>query len=100
MEKNTKTRGTVTTQANTELCQKLSYADTATTSVPRLLAYIDYVSKNGGKIDLSKITHEELNTLIQWHDRGLIDYSDDTIKLSHAFYQMMCQILWEAYVAH
>lgn len=100
MEKHTQTRGKVTTKANTDLCQTLSCAADATTFVPRLLVYIDYISKNGGKIDLCKITPEELEAIEEWRRRGLIDYTDEKITLTLAFYQIMCQILWEAYVVH
>lgn len=66
----------------------------------RLLVFIDYCLKNGGSINPSRITISEDNIIRHWCFCGYLEYIDDThLKCtSKEFYDIMCEILWDAYV--
>lgn len=76
------------------------FKENVDTEQVRLLAYIDYCLKNGGSINPRQISISEYNTIRHWSSCEYLEYTDEThIKcLSKEFYNIMCEILWDAYV--
>ena len=68
----------------------------------RLLPYIDYLCKNFGGIDPSKINEDERVIFSAWKKRGFIDYSSSPTNgyccIRQDFFEFMNKILWLAYV--
>lgn len=64
----------------------------------RLLPYIDYVVKNGGRYDLAKMSPEEVRILDGLASDGYIWDIDEHIFVTREFYDFVCEVLWESYV--
>lgn len=64
----------------------------------RLLPYLDYVVKNGGYYDIRKMSSDELIILDGLIDDGYIVKTDESILITHEFYDFMQEVLWDAYV--
>lgn len=73
-----------------------------TTKHLRLLPYIDYCLKNGGKINLASINKEEYFIIDEWEDKKFITLNKNNcniiITCSKEFYDIMQQIMWISYV--
>lgn len=66
----------------------------------RLYPYLDYVWKNGGKIDLSKINDEEMDIIDMIIDKGHMMFFEhnDKIYPTREFYDYVQSILADTYV--
>lgn len=65
----------------------------------RLYPYLDYIWKNGGRIDLSKVDNEEMDIIDTRINEGhmLVD-SDSKIYPTRKFYDYVQDILADTYV--
>ncbi|MCM1260684.1 MAG: hypothetical protein NC222_07005 [Staphylococcus sp.] len=63
----------------------------------RLMAYIDYLSKNEQKVDPSSINAEERKILQSWKKQGFGEFGINTFWMTKEFYMLMQEILWEGY---
>lgn len=66
------------------------------------MVYVDYCLKNGGSFSYSACTIDELELLEEWCDKNWLGDDDDG-KIwckSKEFYDIMCEILWDAYIVH
>lgn len=65
----------------------------------RLFPYIDYVIKNGGYADRSRMSREELDILHSYNKETQLKRAfDGYIWVSREFYAYLQNVLWEAYV--
>ena len=64
----------------------------------RLISYVQYIMVNTQNVDIRHINPEEMAILRKWHDTGYITLSGSNISVSKNFWDMMCEILWVAYV--
>lgn len=64
----------------------------------RLYPYIDYVIKNGGYCDRSKLSREEQQLLYEYPERLLNKDYGGYIHISKEFYSFIQHCLWESYV--
>lgn len=68
---------------------------------PRLMAYLDYETKNGTHFDPRRLDRHEMALLREWDEKGWIkvdDVEDTVVVLSKEFFMIMAEILWDAYV--
>jgi metal-responsive CopG/Arc/MetJ family transcriptional regulator len=63
----------------------------------RLYPFIDYCLKNGGYMDRSKLSREELEMLLGY-DADKLQRNHGYIYVSKDFYEYMQKVLWEAYI--
>lgn len=68
------------------------------TKCVRLVCYLDYVIKNGGKPQWEMITAEEYKIIKSMVKLDYIMIEDDRIYISREFYNVMCELLWDSYV--
>ena len=70
-----------------------------TTNELRLYPYIDYVLKNGGRIDRSKLSIPEQDIIDMWKEEGNFNWGYGAIiSVTKEFYDYMQEILWLSYV--
>lgn len=80
------------------LTPKLEEMNLTQTEV-RLIPYVHYCNINSQSIDVSKITHEEMDIIDKWVEEGRIsnDVFDKKFSVTHEFWDLMNEVLWEAY---
>lgn len=63
----------------------------------RLMAYIDYLSKNEQKVYPKNINSEEREILQSWKEQGFGEFGINTFWMTKEFYMLMQEILWLGY---
>ena len=65
----------------------------------RLIPYVHYCNLNGMRIDINKILPEEMDIIYKWVEEGRIsnDVFDKKFSVTHEFWDLMNDVLWEAY---
>lgn len=91
-------RGILTDELlNNELLHYVPQFDT--TSVVRLLPYLDYCLKNQGYIDVYKMTSIEVDMIEHFCDKKLIVIDGDRItSIDKQFYDFIQNVMYNAYV--
>lgn len=100
-------RGVVEDDCVIDLIKKELLPDDASiTDCVRLLVYLDYCVKNCGVVNLISIGNKEVHLIEYWNKKGFIEVNnssynkDETLRVcvSKKMYDIMCRVLWEAYV--
>lgn len=90
-------RGTIT--EDIQSAAKSFLGENIDTEELRFYPYIDYCLKNGGKIDVNKMSLGEIGLLNHYCIKGYMELKDDSkIFISKPFYQYIQEILWLSYV--
>ena len=63
----------------------------------RLYPFIDYCLKNGGYMDRSKLSREEID-ILHGYDKDKCERDEGYIYVSEDFYEYIQKVLWESYV--
>lgn len=91
-------RGVLTDKVN-EIAKKMIGREITTREL-RLLPYIQYVMTNEQKIDIRKINQEEREILSKWRKDGFIEGGASGLAITKEFWNFVCEIVFEAYVAY
>lgn len=98
VKKKTKSRGVLN---NTDLKERIlkKFPEFNITAFVRFLPYLDYVIKNQGFFDSSKMTIEESEMLYTLHEKGQIGTTDERIEfITKDFFNLMQEVLFDCYV--
>lgn len=65
----------------------------------RLIPYVHYCNINYMRIDIEKITRKEMDIIDKWVEEGRIsnDVFDKKFSVTREFWDLMNEVLWEAY---
>lgn len=66
----------------------------------RLYPYLDYVMKNGQRIDPSRVNKEDRGTLSVLRAEGHIEGGASGLSMSREFYDYINKVLWFGYVVN
>lgn len=86
-----KTRGVLTEEI------KLKYG--ITQEELRLIPYLHYCIINNQRLDLEKLTRQEVKILLKWENEGFIiaSFEDPCVITSRRFWDIMSDVLFDAY---
>lgn len=65
----------------------------------RLMPYVHYCAINCTRIDIEKITGQEMDIIDKWVEEGRIsnDVFDKKFSVTREFWDLMNEVLWESY---
>ena len=66
----------------------------------RLMPYVHYVMTNDQRIDPRKCNQDDRDILSKWRKAGHIEGGASGLSITRDFYDILCEILWMAYVAY
>jgi hypothetical protein len=73
--------------------------DTGRTEL-HLIPYLQYVMVNDQRLDPNKISRSERDILSKLREHGHIEGGASELTVTPEFWDFMCDILWDAYVAY
>lgn len=79
----------------------LEFFGTSDNQLVRLLSYVDYCLKNGGDIDWRKLSESEIGLIQEFCVKRWLGFNPSTERyyvISKEFFDVMTDILWDAYV--
>jgi hypothetical protein len=85
----------------TEKCQKIALERIGrkiSTIELRLIPYVQYVMTNAQKIEPIHINVGEREILQRWREEGFIQGGASGLRITKAFWDFMCEVLFETYV--
>ena len=66
----------------------------------RLIPYVQYVMVNDQKISPNHVNQEERDILSLWREAGHIEGGASGLAVTGEFWNFMCEVLFEGYVAY